>query len=78
MLNVTPPRPPSNALWAAETPHNIAVPRKQTALLKRYLKQHTHSPPSPTEKSPWPDCQGVRYGDVKRCAAWKRKRDATN
>ena len=33
-----PPRPPSNASWAAETPHNIAELQKQTVLLKRYLK----------------------------------------
>ena len=46
-----PPRPPSNASWAAETPHNIAELQKQTVLLKRYLKQRTHSPPSPTEQA---------------------------
>jgi hypothetical protein len=47
----TPPCPPSNASWAAETPHNIAELQKQTALLKRYLKRRTHSLPSPTEKA---------------------------
>ena len=46
-----PNAPPSNASWAAETPHNIAELQKQTALLKRYLKQRTHSPPSPTEQA---------------------------
>jgi hypothetical protein len=46
-----PPRPQSNASWAAETPHNIAELQKQTALLKRYLKQRTQSPPSPTEQA---------------------------
>ena len=44
-------RPPSNASWAAETPHNITELQQQTALLKRYLKQRMHSPPSPTEQA---------------------------
>lgn len=44
-------RPPSSASWAAETPHNITKLQKQTVLLKRYLKQRTHSPPSPTEQA---------------------------
>ena len=46
-----PPRSPSNASWAAETPHNIAELQQQTALLKRYPKHRTHSPPSPTEQA---------------------------
>jgi hypothetical protein len=45
------PCPPSNASWAAETPYNIAELQQQTALLKRYLKRRTHSPPSPTEQA---------------------------
>jgi hypothetical protein len=43
--------PPSNASWAAKTPHNIAELQKQTALLKGYLRRRTHSPPSPTEQA---------------------------
>ena len=31
-------RPPSNASWAAETPHNIAELQQQTALIRGYLK----------------------------------------
>jgi hypothetical protein len=42
--------PPSNA-WAPETPHNITDLQQQTALLRHYLKQRTHSPPSPTERA---------------------------
>jgi hypothetical protein len=46
------PRPQSNASWTAETPHNIAELQQQTTLLRRYLKQRTHSPPpSPTEQA---------------------------
>ena len=41
-------RPRSNTSWIAETPHNIAELQQQTALIKRYLKQRTHSPPSPS------------------------------
>ena len=40
-------RSPSNASWAAETPHNVAKLQKQTALLNCYLKQRSHSPLSP-------------------------------
>ena len=43
--------PQSNTSWAAETPHNIAELQQQAALLRRYLKQRTHSPPSPTEQA---------------------------
>jgi hypothetical protein len=32
-------------------PHNIAELQHQTALLRRYLKRRTHSPPSPTEQA---------------------------
>jgi hypothetical protein len=35
----------------AETPHNIAELQKQTALLKRYLKRHMHSPPISTKQA---------------------------
>ena len=44
-------RPQSNASWVAETPHNIAELQQQTALLRRYLRGRTHSPPSPTEQA---------------------------
>ena len=37
--------------WAAETPHNVAELQQQMALLRRYLKQRTYSPPSPTEQA---------------------------
>ena len=47
----SPQRPPSNASWAAETPHNIAELQKQTVLLKHYLQWRTHSPLSPTEQA---------------------------
>jgi hypothetical protein len=47
----SPQRPRSNASWAAETPHNVAELQQQTALLRRYLKRRTHSPPSPTEQA---------------------------
>ena len=43
--------PRLNASWAAETPHNISELQQQTALLRRYLKRRTHSPPSPTEQA---------------------------
>ena len=48
---LSPQRPQSNASWAVETPHNIAELQQQTALIRRYLKQRTHSPPSPTEQA---------------------------
>ena len=38
----------SNTSWAAKTPHNIAELQQQMALIRRYLKQRTHSPLSPT------------------------------
>ena len=41
--------PQSNASQAAEIPHNITELQQQTALLRRYLKQRTHTLPSPTE-----------------------------
>ena len=49
----TPPlqRRPSNASWAAETPHNITGLQQQTALIRRYLKRRIYSPPSPTEQA---------------------------
>jgi hypothetical protein len=40
-------RPQSNASRTPETHHNAAELQKQTALLNRYLKRRTHSPPSP-------------------------------
>ena len=45
----SPPRPPLDVSQAAETPYNITSLQQQTALIRRYLKQRTHSPPSPTE-----------------------------
>ena len=47
----SPQRPPSNASWTAETPHNITGLQQQTALIRRYLKRRTHRPPSPTEQA---------------------------
>jgi hypothetical protein len=44
-------RPRLNASWAAKTPHNIAELQQQTALLRGYLRQRTHTPPSPTEQA---------------------------
>ena len=44
-------RSPLNTSWAAETPHNITSLQQQTALIRRYLKQRTHSPLNPTEQA---------------------------
>lgn len=47
----TPPPPPLNDIWTAETPHNIHELQHQTELIKSYIKRRTHTPPSPTEQA---------------------------
>jgi hypothetical protein len=39
----------SNSNWAPETPQNIIGLQKQADTIKAMLKQHTHSPPTPTK-----------------------------
>ncbi|TID24025.1 Transposase Tan1 [Venturia nashicola] len=43
--------PQPEAVWVAETPHNITKLQHQTDLLKQYLKRRTQSPPSPTDQA---------------------------